>query len=477
MRRLAVACGLLLALAGCTSDPAPPVTTTTARPTPAPHRPAPRPQDRDEQAVLDTLTSVNPCALVDEPADGHRSLTEPHTCSLDTKDHVGVIVKFGERMPHAQRYLLAHKVIAGAKVDAIEDGDGACAMDIPVSFKYAVTLTVLPRKSPTACDTIDGLAATVIKRLGTVSKVRHPAEQPDLSKTSCDVLLGALTDAGETTKDRFDINDLDRCHLQDGMSLDRLVEPADWGKPWATVADKPIHVDESGKCQWTWSEGTYSGANDRLIVLEQDSCHTGDMPASKAKTLIDAVIKRLEAPQPAVKLAKLTYGAAEPTEPNLGACADYGDDVCEPYQPTPVPPGAGAATRMASVDPHVVCAASTDVVHGQFAMLRPVVTNDSCVYVEPDHTLELRVKVSDTDDVLPTAGTPRHVVVKGLSGEYREGTDGPRTASLCVDSGQRGDDAHGHLYWCLAGTFRSQALHGSLLEPLMTALVADDFGG
>ena len=73
----------------------------------------PRAPDRDEQAVLDTLTSVNPCALVDKPAGGRKVLREPHKCSLETEDHAEILVEIAERTSHADRYLLAHRVIGG----------------------------------------------------------------------------------------------------------------------------------------------------------------------------------------------------------------------------------------------------------------------------------------------------------------------------------------------------------------------------
>jgi hypothetical protein len=472
MRRFCVALGLLLVLAGCTSDPPPP--SPTAVPKPAPHPAAPRAQDRDEKAVLDTLASLDPCALADKPAGGRSYLRQPHLCILDTKDYTGINVKAVERTTHSARYLLPSKQIGGAKVDTIKKSDHGCSMEIPVSFRYAVEVLVLPRKSVAECDVMDGVAATVIKRLGNANKVRHPADRADLSKVSCEVLLGALADVGKDPQEKNDTNDLDRCYLKGGMWLEQLVEPGPpdggWGKPWTKVAGKQIYVSKDDECQWTWNEGPYSGADDRLIVLRQDSCHTGDVPADETKVLVNAVITGLEKPQQPVGISKLTYGPDEADEPNPGACADYAVDDCEPYQPTPVPAGAGPASLMARADQHVLCAATIDAVHAQLPALRPVVSGPAkaCVFVEPDHAVELVFTVTSAGGLVSGSGVT-DINIKGRTGAYGEDTD-PATATLCVDAWrdeQRRDD----LSWCVTATFRSGKANGSILEPLMTAVV------
>ena len=475
MRVLVLVLALLL-VAACTSDPAPtpPPPTRTQRPTPAPHPPVPRAKDRD---VLATLAGLDLCALVKGE---NVTLWGPHRCTLATPASDAIQVSFGERTDRIERFARPVEVVAGAKVDAIDEKHGHCSMELPVSFTYAVVFF------SDTCAGMDDVIATVVARLAAPGKVRHRADQPDMSKDACAVLAGALTDAAHPTPELHRVN-LDVCsgdvpHLGK-TTLEQYLQraPPDgqfWTK-WAVVAGKQVYKNSRG-CRWEWSEGGYADGRDRTVILGIDCAP--ELPDDQAKKLLSAIMTRLGTAQSPVKATKLTYAPGEPDEPNPGACVDFQPDACEPFQPTPVPAGARPATVMAQADSHVLCAAAVDAVRGQFPQARPVVDTQqlACVFVQPDHAVELTVDVLTSNDSGYRPTTVRKLTVAGRSAEYREYAD-RAMASLCVDSGVPSQYGTGTLLWCVTATFRAprntptaepDLRAAARLEPLLAGLVA-----
>lgn len=459
MRALIVLLGLLALAAGCTSDPAP------APPAPIVHPPVPRVPDRDENAVLATVINLDPCLLVGAK-DAQRR--RPHLCIVELPDHSSVHVSVDNRFPRAARFGSGTKVIDDAKVDGISAATpDLCRLEVPVSFDYAITIDVLAVPSNHKCKAGDGTeyAAKVIANLRDLQKVQHPANRPDLSKDACTVLDNALrTTATKADPDQVRTRtNIDECYggipgLGTGAAaFSMLIEPGPpeggWGTKWATIAGKSIYLGDD-KCQWTWSEGTYSGDDNRLVTLSINQC-TGTKAQMTA--LVDALIKELGAPQVPGTVSPLTYRADEPDDPSPGACADYLGNGCDPYQPTPLPADVSAA---AEADGYVLCAATVDAVNAKFpGMLALVVGSKQapgCSYVRPDHAVQLDFGVFGSSSPIADPKLARKITVAGHPGEYSERrADGsPPTTTVCVDSGKQDPKTSENYHWCVTATFR-----------------------
>jgi hypothetical protein len=137
---------------------------------------------------------------------------------------------------------------------------------------------------------------------------------------------------------------------------------------------------------------------------------------------------------------------------------------------------------MAQADSHVVCATAVDAVRGQFPALRPIVDTQqlACVFVQPDHAVELAFDVLRSNETGYRPTTTRTVTTGGRPAEYREYGSNPPMTSVCVDSGVRNPYGPGNLLWCVTATFRPprnepdarpDTAAGARLEPLMSALV------
>ncbi|TDQ04995.1 hypothetical protein EV186_101959 [Labedaea rhizosphaerae] len=486
MRALIVVLGLLSLVAGCTSDPAPPSAPPSA---PVAHPPAPRVPDRDEKAVLGTLVNLDPCLLAGF-GDAHRR--SPHMCIVDLPDHSSVHVTVADRYPRAGRFAGGKKEIGGATVDGISVlTSDLCRAEVPVSFDYAITIDLLPYPSRRGCkaNDIDKYAAKVVGNLRKLTTVQHPANRPDLSKEACTVLENAVATVGTKIAEgpsniRTTIDDCYASGLYGGgMTIfSMLIEPGPpdggWGTKWATVAGKTIYYKGDGDCRWTWSQGTYSGDHNRLMTLSVDDCK-----GTKAQmtAVLGALIKELEKPQVPGTVARLTYRPDEPDEPNPGACVDYPQDECEPYQPTPLPANVTVAAR---TDGHVLCAATLDAVNARFPGMRPVTDQLGCSYVRPDHAVQLDFRVWGNPSAALDPSVSRKVAVAGHPGVYAEtrAERQPPQTSVCVDPGKQDPKTSQPYYWCVVATFRvprntdgkADPSRQTELEPLM-AEVAKHF--
>lgn len=484
MRTLTIALGLVLLVSGCTSDPAPPPPWT-----PVKHPPAQQAQDRDEKAVLGTLVNIDPCKLAGNPA-GAR-LRYPHLCLVDLPDGSDLHVGIDDRSTHADRYDLGTKEVDGARVDAIDERQSLlCTAEVPVSFRYAVTIAIRPATEGPKCGALDEWAGKVVAGLNKPGTVRHPKDRPDLSKEACGVLAAARGSGIDVSGGSRSTIDYCQAGVDGlgGASFSMLIEPGPpeggWGKKWATVAGKDVYIDDNG-CQWTWSQGQYAGADNRLMTIDFGECERAEMPSAKVKSLLTGMIKQLAKPPVPGTVDRLTYRPDEPTELNPGACVDHPDNFCEPFQPTPVPAGADQVNLAASTDPHVMCAATVAAVHAQFPGLRPVAENvgpPTCSYVEPSHAVQLEFQVQDgsVGSLEPT--TSRKTTIAGHPGEYSEEhqENRPPRAEACVDTGKADPEGFGENYfWCVTATFRGAKpdLGGvAKLEPLLAATAVKGFG-
>lgn len=469
--KLLAVIGTALVLAACSSDPPP----APHQLPPVKHAPAQRIADpNDEKAVLATLDGINPCSLVDVPKGGRLRQRSPHLCLLDTAAGDSIHVELVPRAIHSFRWGKPAKVIAGATVDSIYDlGAGSCELQIPVSFRYAVSVfasSVGSDRKPVAgaaCTLAETYAGTVITKLRTPGKARHAAGRPDLSKDACGVLIAAFAQVGSTAQDNGmrAQTGLDTCGVKAGdigdAVLSLLVEPGPpeggWGTKWRTIGGKDVYLGDDG-CQWTWSEGSFADDDNRLISLMINDCTSAD--EQLAPKLVAAVVDGLGKPQPPATVSDLLYAPGEPTEPNPGACVDYQADQCEPAQQVAVPEGAGYLVEAALADQHVACAATVDAVRAQFPSLRPAVPQQAptCAFVSPDHalTLSLQLQQGDDDYIGGEPDVQKPVTFAGHPGAYREhklSKTSPAAASVCVDSGYARSDGGETWFWCFKAVF------------------------
>lgn len=480
MRKPAVLLAVLALASACTSDPEPW--------TPVPHPPAPRAPDRDEQAVLNTLVTLDPCALLGTPK--ARLSRRPHHCTATMDDGSAVQAAVNERTGHAGRFNLGSEEVGGAKVDAIMRSEpDLCSAEIPVSFDYAITVDLLGGGKDIRCDDLDQWVATVVTNLGRLDDVRHPADRPDLNKDACTVLAAAAADfdskATLTNEKRTRLS-IDECSADltgiGPTSLSTVIKPVDGAKKWQNLDGKDVYADAKS-CRWQWSEGKYAGDEDRVVDLDLDGCKPGSPPDNRVRQLVWSLIKEFGKPTVPGTIDRLTYRPDEPDEPNPGACADYPSDHCEPYQPTPIPGDAQQLTIAAETDPHVLCAATLEAVNAQFPGLRPVVNADvrpTCSYVQPSHAVELDIRALDASTML-NHSTTRKLTIAGHPAEYSEQTGDrqePR-AAVCVDTGKQNAKRGGESFWCGYASFQAAKLDpaaAAKLEPLMAAVATKHLG-
>jgi hypothetical protein len=285
--------------------------------------------------------------------------------------------------------------------------------------------------------------------------------------------------------------DIDDCFLSvpsftDGsVNFGMLIEPGPpeggWGTKWATVRGKTIYVNQdSDGCRWTWSQGNYSGNDNRLMTLSADTCKHGD---NRVKQMLGSIITQLEKPQVPGTVPHLTYRPDEPDEPNPGACVDYPAETCDPYQPTPVSTDVSAG---AMADPYVTCAATLDAVGAQFPGMRPVVDTSQqpgCSYVQADHALRLDFRVYGSPWSVLQEPSPRPITVAGHPATYAELRSNPQlpSTSICVETGKQNPKTSGNYDWCVTAAFQAPRNKPSgkpdtsvqtKLAPLMAAVAA-----
>lgn len=501
-----------LALASCTTEATPPPATTGSPPpsaqTRVEHPKADVPKDRDEQAVIAALRQLDACVLVDPaaigaPAGAKPVASGPRRCwiPLDGTGH-GVYVVFGVEWDPDVKFLAEPVELDGANAYLLPDGSGesACQVVIPVSFELAVAVAVTGNGG--ACATTKSVATVVAGRLAKPDLIAAPAD-PWTSWDACALLAAGLGDHAAVVNLRsfgdWRTGGLDDCNAKKSSppheSYRLTLEYADakiGSTGVKTLGGKQVAVSADGGdwCTLRWREGRVGFPNDRpdrMIHLSTSDCPRGDQ-------LAVAVMKLLPTPPPdrVAPQRPLVYRPDEPDVPAAGACVDFRPHgLCQPHDEVPVPRDAKVILDAAARDHHVACAMVVDAVRRRFGQtMQPVVSVEAersgCHFVEPTHTLIVRISVLPAQDIrefdpykrsnaqiLTVADRPA-VLTTGLNKGYE-------SSSLCLSPVR--DATSGVL--CVHALFlpgrgaarRAQVddSRKSLLEPTAADLVAQHF--
>lgn len=453
-------------VAGCSSDegapapssPSPP--TARAAPTkPVPHeKPPPVPVDRDEFAVLATLAKLDPCKLVDTPGDA----SDPHGCEVEGKN--GAYLQFGSRSTKKMIDRGTTTIVAGAKVDLLMPDD-RCHAEIPVSFKYAIT--VLPKSDDKGCAAVLSFASQVVHHLA------HPenARQPEVNAVNWDLCtafakaLQANNMAADDVGEESGSSGRDGCRSGDydtGLTLlSGYVDDKPATGPPQTIEGKQVRADQGG-CKLTWDQGAVSRGHHLLMVLYVHDCATG-------KALTASVIKTLDSAPPSAEQHPLTYGADEPDMLATAGCRDYIGTGCTHYEAVAPPPrGAQPATQAVLADPSAACAMSVDALHAQFGkQLQPVIDGleHSCHLVGLTHELDVSFGVVRLPPGEPGPAIHGHATVSTVAS-----TDETTIHTVCLDPGYQ--DNSTRYGWCVSEHPRPTMDGGAKPDPKAEAGLA-----
>jgi hypothetical protein len=422
MIRLVALVGVVaVGLAGCMAGPGEP-------------EPVPVPRDRDEAAVLATLRSLDPCALLDPGAAGTGALPAslkpvyggPHGCQLrNADDSAGVYVTVGSPFTPEERLGNVADTVAGATVYStrVLKPDDGCDLHVPVSFRYSVRFTAWNANGSHAideCAVARKLAADAIPQLREPATVTAEPGLPLAEWDVCAVFRDALdTAAPDVETDHavgFDaFAGLDGCGAVPSAGGDPDVSlrlsyqpPPSTGDGVAkTLAGQEVFETDYGDlgCTVDWSDGpARTGGVHRVehqvVQVVGRNCAEGEAITSAVLTTMSG------APPRADRWTKpLPYRPDEPDQPAAGACAYYTTDphACQPYRQVEVPPELVAA---AEHDGNVTCRLALDAVRTWLGEEpTPVVEPDParCLFVTRTGTVWLALTIT-SDPVAPPSG-------------------------------------------------------------------------
>lgn len=390
-----------------------------------------RPADRDGDAVLTAMRQLDACALLDGPGMAAAGLpgnarpipTAPHACAFSVDklfdDKVDVMV--GDKAGFAQKYGSQPLTIAGAKGyldDMTLDDHAECAVDLPVSFLFAVEVrsTAGYQSKTNSCEQAKAAAAGVVAKLGNPDAVAVPASRPGGAWDGCSLLTKALGDV-DSAKVQLDLSSAaspyDSCSA-DQKSDGKGGSPTSLGEveikydsdplsgPNRTpqqVGDKTANVENlGGDCVVDWGIGP-SGSPDKLLATAVVEVKLKDCNAATA--LATKVQKVLAGPPPTGGKPQrpLLYTPTDPDSDAVGACLDFSvdDGNCVPYQPFTLPAKFDDWFPSTDAQPAIGCALAVDAVKEVYGdALKPVVWGQHCIFVEPTHTLSVFIDVATT---------------------------------------------------------------------------------
>jgi hypothetical protein len=422
-------------------------TTVAGQPRPAPesadHQPgveparAPKPKDRDPQAVTVALRTLDACGVIDLNAaraagNPKASLLPmgPHACMLAPTGNYspgddGVEVSVGDGSTTFFSFNGKPVTIGGAKAYEYRDYHSSkrCELFFPVSFTRGIKFKYDAFDNVDTCQVLHGVAEA------SVAKLRNPdtltvdmAKRPFAAWDGCFFLAQLLgPDAPNYTYQPDGIRDpFSGCKTtakkKDGTSttkVDLTMTPAleiSYDKapkapsPSRQIAGKTAEVRSySNGCALIWNQADSGTGNEwygaLMVKLTAATCDSAAQLAEKAVPLAG------QAPNDAAAqpLRPLLYRPDENDTGAVGACVDFGADPshtdCEPYHEVTVPQGTEAIMAAAAGNRNVQCAVFADAVKQLYGpTMSPVTWGAHCFFVEPTHTLELRVNVDPENE-------------------------------------------------------------------------------
>lgn len=415
------------------------------------------PRDRDPRLVMDRLSGVAPCALIDPtvPEVGAAGFTggelnqrRPHECEVHSSGPASgeLSVDLGIPLSRNERFTMVSGDIDGAKAYFRNDMYSDCLIEIPVSFRLSVKFEVDRVGHSRDCAPLRAIVAAGIPKLDA-----PPTPDRKTVPAACRVLETALPSNTELLEP--DTSGLNSCAASakpksmhstlpmTGLELRYGDQDIDEEKSTPRqLGDRTVY-SRGRSCTQHWRQGP-SGVAERLWLWGelQTGCEAPD-PA------VQAVMRTLDAAPSALPTGPLTYRANEPDSAAAGACADARPNVpCREYRPVAAPHGAMDVITASVADPGVHCAIAADSVREHYgAGFRPTVSTTAdgrylCRFVRPDHSMEITVELiertvaghedEDRVELPPVAGLP-------ASREVRTGATPPATTVTVTLNSER----------------------------------------
>lgn len=379
----------------------------------------PGPPDRDRDAVVAALRTLDACALLDlDYAKSHRNPTAvtiptgPHSCSLVadahwTPGHRGLSLAVGAGNDIDRRFSEKPIALGGAKAYEIDQGDDShpeCVLDLPVSYTLSIKLKA---DSSSACQLVENYGAAAVAKLAAPDALGvDTAKRPFSAWDGCAflaTLYGADLDGYRLTPNSRSTDPFSGCESvgeqrKTGPSLGVIYDK------WAPerndqlirIAGKDAVVrGGAGKCTVLWNQGASSSPNEWfssvLFELADSDCVAAERHAAQAVQLAE------RAPEGAAARPQrpLLYGPDDNDTGRIDACVDLFNSPCAPYQDgVTVPPTFEAAAADSRADQAVQCEAFSDAVKGAYGpSLSPVIWGAHCMFVEPTHALLVYVDI------------------------------------------------------------------------------------
>lgn len=394
----------------------------------------PPPTDRDPQAVTVALRQLDACAVIDLNAAKAGGTPEasllpigPHACMLaptasySPGDH-GVEVRIGDGSNDFFQYNGKPVTVGGAKAYEYRDYSDIsrrCDLYLPVSFTRALTFKydVFTRDNIDACQVVRQVAnASVAKLQNPDALTVDTAKRPFSAWDGCFFLATLLGQDAENytykpdgVRDPFSGCKTTQKKTEASQSkLDQSTTPAleiaydqvpTAPKQGRQIGGKLADVSSySGSCKLTWNQADSATGNKwyaaLVVKLTAATCDSAAQLAEKAVQLAASAPSDASA-QPQ---RPLLYKPEEKDSAAVGSCVDFGADPghanCEPYHEVSVPQGTDKIMAAAAKNRNMECAVFADAVKAQFGPdFKALTWGEHCFFVEPTHTLQLRVNV------------------------------------------------------------------------------------
>lgn len=392
---------------------------------------APRPADRNPQAVSVALRQLDACKVFNldtAKAAGNPTAsllpTGPHSCMLTptanyTPATHGIEVTVGDGANQLFRDLGTPITLQGAKAYEYRDYSTTkrCELLIPVSFTRAITVHYDAFDDTDTCQVLRPVAEAAIAKLQNPNTLTvNPTTRPGAAWDGCLLLAHLLTDqAPHYTYQPAGVQDpFSGCHTSKKTDKDSTPHLSSTPKLEVAYDQTPTNPKQTrqigGKtaevrtytnsCALTWNQADSGTGNQwfaaLVVTLTADTCDTAAQLAEKAVTLYD------QTPDDAATTPQrpLLYRPDDNDNPGPGACADFGtlgaSPDCEPYHEVSIPNGIDTIMQAAATNRNVQCAVFHDAVTTLFGPSFNALTwGENCFFVEPTHTLELRVNVDN----------------------------------------------------------------------------------
>lgn len=387
----------------------------------------PRPKDRDPAAVTAAMRQLDPCQLLDLEVARQRQVpnavtipTGPHACVLVPRPdfwplHFGLHLVVGTFSDQFRRYSETPIVLAGAKAyeySRQSETSSRCQVVIPVSFVRAIELSYQQDGNIELCPAVRQYAEATVTKLHDPDTVAfRDTTRPFTAWDACSLLERLV---GETSVDyTYEPNDNPKPGEQEDPLSGCVAkdEPDDEGgahikvrygqqfvqsRETRQIGGKAVAIGSNGGlCAATWDHGPSGSPNPEyattIVSLSGTDCDAAAM-AERAITLAGQRPDDVEPHRP------LLFGPDDNDTGSVGACVDFGatggQEDCEPYQEVPVPSTPDDILAAANANRHVQCAVFSDAVQATFGeQFAPITWGAHCYFVDPDHTVEIRVNV------------------------------------------------------------------------------------